>query len=202
MISPLSQAGDYFQRIFSLEKVMKKTTLWIALTTFITAGAALAETSTGDNAAVLNIVGNVTTGNASCAVNVSENSISLVANLKDIAPQSAVGGAPAKNVQLNITGNTQCYEMLERNNIAYRFLGTADNADGNVLANKDTSVNAAMGLGVRLADREGNTLSINKDTLLASSAPTRLGFNFVTLNGQTATPGSFQSTLTIEVERL
>lgn len=177
---------------------MKKTTLGMVLIALLTAGAAQAE----DASAVLTVTGNVTSGEALCAVNVSQDSVSLTANLSDLASQSSAGGTPAASVELSITGDTPCYENLARNKIAYRFRGTADNADGNVLANVDTSAGSARGIGVRLADRDGNTLAINEGTLLAGSTPTRLGFNLVTLNGQEATPGSIHSTLTIDVERL
>lgn len=166
------------------------------------AGSAQANVNASDTAAVLTVKGNVTNVGSVCGVNVSQNNVSLAGNLDDLAPQSSVGGAPAATVELTIVGNTSCYEMLAHSKLAYRLLGTADNADGNVLANADTSAGAASGIGVRLADRDGNTLAINESTLLAGSAPTRLGFNLVTLNGQEAIPGTVHSTLTIEVERL
>lgn len=180
---------------------MKKSILGLAVSAMFMMGAAQAETNTNDVSATLTVSGSVTTAQ-SCAVNLSKNSINLNSDVESLPTQGSQAQA-VDTVDLSIAGDDLCASLVSEGKMAYQFLGTADNANGTSLANNaSSSEGGAGGIGIALYDAAGKELSINKDTVIATPTAYHLGLAMVKLEGQEATAGAVQSSLTIQIERL
>lgn len=180
---------------------MKKSILGLAVSALFVMGAAQAETNPNDVSATLVVSGSVTASQSVCTVNLGQAAIALNADVSELVAQG-VTTTPVNKVDMTITGDDQCKALVSEGKMAYKFLGSADNAMGTSLANTRTGGDAASGIGIALYNTDGEILSINKDTLPASETPTHLGLGLVKLDGQEATAGSVQSALTIQIERL
>lgn len=157
-----------------------------------------------DTSAVVSIAGSVTGSadiTASCTVNVSKTLINLTTDVTNLREQG-VADRPSETIQLTMSGDQGCEDLILAGRIAYKFTGVADEATGKVLANMDTSEEAAQGVGVGLYDFSGNAVDLDDNTYNATLYAATLGFNLVKLTGQTPTQGNVKSALTIEVERL
>lgn len=178
---------------------MKKALMAIAVSAMFVTGATLADTN---SPATLSITGTVTdnTTPVACGVSLSTASVSLSGMVSSMKTQGqyASGGTP---VALNVTGGAQCDQLVNTNGLAYRFTGTVDDADGNVLANTATGDNAAAGVGVGVFAINGAPYSINQGQHDANDTHSFM-LSLVKLTGQTATAGSVQSTLTVQLDRL
>ncbi|HFK4760017.1 TPA: fimbrial protein [Citrobacter farmeri] len=180
---------------------MKKSILGLAISAFFVVGAAQAETNPNDVSATLSVSGSVTASLSPCTVNLNQTSISLSADIKELVAQGATA-TPVNQVDMTISGDEQCNDLVSQGKMAYKFIGTADNALGTSLTNTLTGESAANGIGIALYNTDGQILSINKDTVTATTTPTHLGLGLVKLDGQEATAGSVQGSLTIQIERL
>lgn len=179
---------------------MKKSILAAAVSALFMVGAAHAEVNPNDTSATLSVTGSVTQ-EYSCAVNLSQSTITLNSDINDLVTQGT-STANGSTVVISLTGSDECVNLANNGKIAYKMSGKADNADGNVLANTSTE-NAATGVGIGLYDYQGNVVPVNGEPLLArKSDSTPLSLSLVKLNGQEAVAGSVQGSLTIEVERL
>lgn len=178
---------------------MKKKLLSLGAFALLMAGAVQAET---DVPATLNITGNLTGAEAACAVKVTPATLSMKTQIDDLedqgTPQSVKSGM---FFRVNIDGNTECWQKVLANKVAYRFIGTADDEEGDVLANLDTTETAAQNVGVGVYTNAGTPVALN-DTLLASAETTNMGLNLVKLHRREPTTGTVKSLLTIQVERL
>ena len=179
---------------------MKKSLLGFTISALLVAGAAHATTNANDVSATLSVTGSVTK-EFSCAVNVSKNTVDVSADINELVAQG-VNALPKETIELTVTGDTDCLDMVKNNKIAYSFHGTADDVQGNVLANSLTDSSAAQGVGVGLYTFQGEVIELNKDTIPATNVQTQLGLSVVNLAGKTATAGSVQGALTIQIERL
>lgn len=95
----------------------------------------------------------------------------------------------------------ECAKLVADGKIAYKFKGTADEADGNVLANALTDSTAATGVGIGIFDENNHPVAVNTGTLPAKE-DTIFGLQMVELNGQSGVAGNINSTVTVEIERL
>jgi len=180
---------------------MKKTMLAFAVSALMVAGAAQAATDANDQSATLSVTGSVTK-EFSCAVNLSQTTVSINADLEDLKAQG-IQHVPTNSVELTVSGGTDCNDMVSQGKIAYTFHGTADNADGNVVANSLTDSTAARGVGIGLFDLHGNSIALNNGILSANAGgPTQLGLDVVSLMNQAPTAGAVQGQVTIQIERL
>lgn len=98
--------------------------------------------------------------------------------------------------------------------IGLKFIGTVDDAEGNVLGNVATGESAAKGIGIQLSDMFNDLIEPNvtiakfpsaavnngKATDQVASFP--LNFSLVKLKGQDVTPGSVKTNMTVQIERL
>lgn len=180
---------------------MKKSILGLAVSAMFVMGVAHAEVNPNDVSATLTVSGSVTANQSACTVNLNKSSIALSAEVSKLVAQGATA-TPVDAVDLSITGDTQCSDLVAAGKMAYKFLGTADSAMGTSLANTVTGENAANGIGIALYDNAGKVVSINKDTITATSTASHLGLGLVKLEGVEATAGSVQGALTIQIERL
>ncbi|ELZ8932754.1 fimbrial protein [Cronobacter dublinensis] len=182
---------------------MKKLALGLVISALFSAGIAHAESKVADiTPSSMTINGIVRPSDLTCNVVLSKQTVQLSNELADMGKQSDVAVIPDAMVDISVIGGDTCYHDLALNKLAYRFYGTQDNADGNVLANTDTSEGAAQGIGVRLSNSDNHIIAINSGYLPANATQTSLRLSMVKLNNQTATAGSVKSTLTIEVEQL
>lgn len=160
-----------------------------------------------DIPAAIAITGSVTQGASySCSLYLNKSSVALLDNTATMISQNENGTGGA-NVLISIGGNShtsQCKTLADQGKLAYRFIGTTDNADGTVLANSDNSTGSAKGVGVGVFNGDDNfsLLKINQDFLPANSWGNTIFLQMVKLNGQQVTAGSVESSLTIQFERL
>lgn len=180
---------------------MKKSLLGLAVSALFVVGAVHAETNPNDVSATLTVSGSVTASQSACTVNLNKSSIALSAEVSKLVAQG-VAATPVDAVDLSITGDTQCSDLVAAGKMAYKFIGTADNALGTSLTNTATGDTAASGIGIALYDNAGKVVSINKDTIAATTTASHLGLGLVKLDGVEATAGSVQGSLTIQIERL
>lgn len=180
---------------------MKKSLLGLAVSALFVVGAVHAETNPNDVSATLTVSGSVTASQSICTVNLGQSSIALSADVTSLVSQGA-STTPVNTVDMTIDGDDQCKTLVSEGKMAYKFLGTADNAMGTSLANTVAGDGSAAGIGIALYDNAGQVLSINKDTIAATSTASHLGLGLVKLDGQEATAGSVQGSLTIQIERL
>lgn len=181
---------------------MNKHILGLAVSALLVVATAQAEDI--DTPATIEIAGNVTgtpDTSASCTVNISKSLVNLSVDVTNLRDQG-VKTTPDEGVMLSVTGDQGCNNLLMDSRIAYKFVGTADEATGKVLANTDTSEGAAQGVGVGVYDQEGNVVNVNADYFRANLYNTVVGLGLVKLSGQTPTQGTVKSALTVEILRL
>lgn len=180
---------------------MKKSILGLAVSALFVMGAAQASTNPDDISATLSVSGTVTPTLSPCTVNLGQPSVDLSADIATLAYQGT-STTPTATVDLSITGDEQCADLVSQGKVAYKFLGTADTSMGSVLANSATGEGAAQGIGIALFDDAGQNLLINHDTMTATTGASHLGLAMVKLAGAEASAGSVQGSLTIQIERL
>ncbi|MBN6044523.1 fimbrial protein [Citrobacter sp. ku-bf4] len=182
---------------------MKKSLLGLAVSAMFVMGAAQAQ----DVSATLSVTGTVTNNDTGCAINLTQSSVKVNGDITSMAVQGA-DALPTSLVQLSVTGasasaNDVCDSLADEGKLAYRFLGTVDTADGNVLANTNTGEGAATGVGIALYNLGGKVVPVNSGTLpVEKGTTTALGLGLVKLTGQTPVQGSVQGSLTIQLDRL
>lgn len=184
---------------------MKKSILGLAVSALLMVGAAHAGTNPNDVSATLNISGTVTQDlQQICTVITDQSSLSLASEIQDLPAQGDNATTHSMVLHVNLAGPSNCLTDAASGKIAYKFVGTADNADGSVIANTDTSTNAAKGVGVGVFDSTMKPLKINQDTMLANGTPSGniVLVQMVKLNGQEVVTGNLQSALTIDIEHL
>ncbi|ELY2857076.1 fimbrial protein [Cronobacter dublinensis] len=179
---------------------MKKTILGLAVSALFMVGAAQAETNPNDVSATLSVTGSVTANDSVCSVDLSDTSVNLNEDISTMV-ESGQKLNNSKTVVMNIKGDDNCKLSLEQGKLAYKFLGTADSVDGNALANTASGDVAAKGVGVGLYNDSDEVIKVN-DTVTATTTGYSLKLGLVKLAGQTASVGSVQSALTIQIERL
>lgn len=190
--------------------MMKKMAALLASSALIFTVIMQSSAQANDTPALLNITGTVGNSVTSCAVQLGQSSVNLISDPSTMVYQNEAIKS-GTNVTISMTGPNQvygsrCAQLAAQGRLAYKFVGTPDNADGNVLHNDDVSNGAAKGVGISIADStkasEIKPLRINQDTLIAKSTPSTISLTLVKLNGQQLTSGSVKGSLTIQVERL
>lgn len=179
---------------------MKKISMGIAM------AAALVQMAYADDVpAQLNIQGVVTSEAVACSVYLDKTSVSLLGNTDELISQTdaiKTGVNVLINVASNYSENSmKCRDLADQGKLAYRFVGTADNADGISLANNNVTTSGAKGVGIGLYTA-GTLVRVNQDTVTATSWGNTLSMTLVKLNGQQPTSGKVESTLTVQFERL
>ncbi|MBB3324436.1 type 1 fimbrial protein [Atlantibacter sp. RC6] len=189
---------------------MNKRIISMNMSALILAGLFHCAVQAEDVSATLSITGQVTQNDTvPCSLYLNTDYVQLIGKTDTLINQNdnATGGA---NIQINIGGNSysnECKTLADEGKLAYKFVGTADDADGTVLANSDVTYGAAkgVGVGVFVGDSGNNKfqpLRINHDVLTAKSWGNTIVLQMVKLNGKEVTAGKVQSALTIQFERL
>lgn len=175
---------------------MKKALSALIMAALFSSNAALAD----DISATLNISGVVKPAEFSCTVLLSESSVSIIENSDTLIKQGENATSPTL-IHVSVDGVPQCAELVKEGRILYKFQGTADNADGTVLANALNDATAAKGVGIGIFNGENKPLVVNNGRLPATE-DTVFGLQMVQLTNQEAVAGNINSTLTVQIERL
>ncbi|EOI3479417.1 fimbrial protein [Cronobacter dublinensis] len=175
---------------------MKKALLGLVASALVISGAAKAE----DVSATIDISGTLQESTSSCTVVLSESSVSLLENTDTLIKQGE-NATNAKLIHASVQDMDECAELVADGKIAYKFKGTADEADGNVLANELTDSTAATGVGIGVFDENNHPVAVNTGTLPAKE-DTVFGLQMVELNGQSGVAGNINATVTVQIERL
>lgn len=185
---------------------MKKLLTTLHVSALLIIGSLQVSASAEDSTATLNINGTVGKGIASaCTMKLDKATVKLTGNTSTMINQNE----PIKegeDVVLTLNGGAECYQLAEQGKLIYKIMGNADNADGTVLANNDTSANAATGIGIGIYNihsyNHNQQLRINKDSVKVNPLVNAIGLTMVKLNGKEVRGGNVQGTLTIQIERL
>lgn len=187
---------------------MKKLTLALVMSSTLFAGQTLAQ----DVSHGMTIYGRLETAKSGCTVLMSKYILNLSHDDKSLPVQGKTINSSSADDHIYIQlGGENCDASEGYSKIGLKFLGTADNIEGNTLANTNTSTEAANGIGVQLADMSNQIITPNvtiakfpgagaNPTDLTASFP--LYFSLVQLKNQEATPGNVQTNLTVQIERL
>ncbi|MDT3667275.1 fimbrial protein [Cronobacter dublinensis] len=178
---------------------MKKALLGLAMSALFINGMAYAEIS-NDTSATISITGTLEQASASCTVMLSESSVSILDNTDTLIKQGENATNP-KLIHASVQGTDECAQLVADGKIAYKFKGTADDADGTALANALTDGTAATGVGIGIFDENNNPVEVNTGTILAK-ADTTFGLQMVELNGRNGVAGNINATVTVQIERL
>ncbi|HCL6627263.1 TPA: type 1 fimbrial protein [Citrobacter amalonaticus] len=190
---------------------MKKLTFSYSLGCVLLVGALSAHAE--DIQHGLNIYGKLQAAPSSCTVLMSKYVINLHHDERSLPLQDKQAYGSDDKVYIQLGGDS-CDANEGYKNIGLKFIGTVDNAMGNVLANTASESSAAQGVGIRLTDMFNNILIPNstiaffpsasqldgKPTDLTASFP--LNLTLVQLKNQEATPGEVQTNMTVQIERL
>lgn len=161
----------------------------------------------------LAVFGRLQSAPVSCRVLMSKYVINLHHSQGTLPSQEQSGNPYDDAIYIQLGGDS-CDANEGYKNIGLRFIGTADSAMGNSLANTATGSSAAEGVGIRLGDVYGHVITPNSTVALfpASSStkgqPTNkeaffpLSLTLVQLKDQEATIGDVQTNMTVQIERL
>ncbi|EPN9528788.1 fimbrial protein [Cronobacter malonaticus] len=193
---------------------MKLSVLNTALAALLMAGTAQAIASTQDIPATLTISGVVGQTSTSCVVSLDKSLVYMQENINRL-PQQGNKALNPTTVMAYISGNNKkgysdldCYNAVQSGEIALKFTGLADNADGTVLANTYLESNGAKGVGIGIFGPTKEPVVINSGLLenlaLLPDQKGAIAFNveMVKLTGQQTTAGIVASSLTVQIERL
>ncbi|WP_031523215.1 fimbrial protein [Siccibacter colletis] len=175
---------------------MKKTLSGLISATLLLACAAQAE----DTSATIDISGVLKEADFSCSVGLSEGSVSILDRADTMIKQGENATFPVI-IHATVDGGEKCEELVAQGKIAYWFEGTADNADGTVLANYLTDETAAKGVGIGIFDSENKPVAVNSGRI-AAQTDTTFGLQMVQLTNQQPVAGNINSTVTVQIERL
>lgn len=163
--------------------------------------------ASNDIPATISISGSVSESNFSCAVLLDESSVSLIQDSDTLIKQGDNATTPTL-VKIAVSGGDAnggpnlCNTLIHEGKIAYKFLGTTDNADGTSLANVLSDETAAQGVGIGIFDDQNKPIAANTGLLLAKEEVTTIGLQMVQLHNQTPVAGNINSTVTVQIERL
>ncbi|ELY6245476.1 type 1 fimbrial protein [Cronobacter universalis] len=196
--------SDLHLSLFSTgSKDMKISCYCLAAAVGFLCMTAHAENAVKDISATLNITGTVEQSAPACSVLLSQNTLQVTENMSEVIDQGSSNYAlTGGTITINATGGSPCVSLMDQGKMIYRFVGTADDAMGTVLANADRSATAAKGMGIGIYGMDSSPISVNTDTLTASSKGNHVNFTIVKLAGQNAVAGNIQTTVTVQIERL
>lgn len=175
---------------------MKKLALIIAISSVLTSAVAIAA---NDIPAVLDISGSVQDCTSGCAVELSRSLVHLASQDVAALPEQ---GQPLSDaisrdaVSAFLTGDN-C------KGIALNFMGTVA-GDGSALSNADEGSAAATGVGIGVYDASGEIITPNVSARYIMQGVNSYPFHLamVKLKNQEPTPGSVQSSVTVQIDRM
>ncbi|MEE9682559.1 fimbrial protein [Lelliottia amnigena] len=176
---------------------MNKTLLSLTLASLLMAGAVQAE----DRSATVDISGTVIADNTECTVNTSTSSVVMTGKIADLINQGENATSP-NNLNFTIGSSDAASTCIGL--VALQLHGVADDADGTALANSETGVTAAKGVGIGLFDNNSQPLAINNNQIVPTNdvSNNTINLQMVKLTGQTPVEGTVHASLTIDIVRL
>lgn len=153
-----------------------------------------------DTSATIDINGVLQQGDYYCAVILSESAVSILEESDTLIKQGDDATSPTI-IHVSVDGDAQCADLITAGKIAYKFQGSADNADGTVLSNALTDTTAAKGVGIGIFDGQNKPIAVNTGRLPAKT-DTTFGLQMVQLTNQQPVAGNINSTVTVQIERL
>ncbi|WNN48403.1 fimbrial protein [Siccibacter colletis] len=182
---------------------MKKVFTGIAISALVFIGSASAE----DQGAVLSVNGAVTQKTNACEVTLNKSSVNLTDDISRMITQGdrATSITPVSMTVMGVDNNWTCGQKILNGEIAVRFVGTHDNADGTAFANTASGNDAAAGVGIGLFETSNEPIDINQPYHLAtkSNIVTQFfGLQLVKLHGQNTAAGKVTGDVTVQIERL
>ncbi|EGT5711006.1 hypothetical protein AGJ35_07900 [Cronobacter dublinensis subsp. dublinensis] len=162
-----------------------------------------------DTAAILQITGAVIDSqNDDCHIDFGNmTSVNLDTRLDKMMPEGVYNGAQATPILIYVRGDNPegtCTQRINNHQIALKFTGIPDSANGQTLGNTLSDENAAQGIGVELF-HDNKSVPVNSQlplTNIGSTGNMRIDLQMVKLDGQSPAGGQIQSNLTVEVVRL
>lgn len=175
---------------------MKKLALIIAVSSVLTSATAI---SANDIPAVLAISGSVQDSTSGCAVELSRSLVHLASQDVTSLPEQgqSLPDATSRDAVSAILTGSNC------KGIALNFMGNAA-GDGSALSNTDEGSAAATGVGVGVYDASGGIITPNVSARHSLPGVNSYPFHLamVKLKNQQPTPGSVQSSVTIQIDRM
>ena len=192
---------------------MKKLALILTLGAGLLSGTTLAQAA--DMGHDMVIYGRLETVQSGCTILMSKYVLNLYHDYSSLPVQGTALNKSEADEHIYIQlGGKNCNADEGYSKIGLKFLGSVDDVAGNTLANTDTSSTAAKGVSVQLTDMFDKMIKPNvtiarfpvaettNGTATGYSASFPLYFTLVQLEGKESTPGSIQTNLTVQIERL
>ncbi|EOC0417627.1 fimbrial protein [Cronobacter malonaticus] len=192
---------------------MKKRLSKTIIAMLLLSGTAQAIAGTLDTPSTLSMNGVITPETVGCSVSLDKSIVILQESVSRLPLQGNNAQGPT-HIMAYITGkngqgSVECSEAVNAGQIALKFTGIPDAADGTVLANSNSDSNAAKGVGIGIfGPGDYSPVAINSGTLngLSTLADLRGAIQFnvemVKLTDQQVTSGSVSGSLTVQIERL
>ncbi|EOC1278975.1 fimbrial protein [Cronobacter turicensis] len=179
----------------------------------LVAGAAQAETTPQDVSATLSISGVVLSSDKGCRVSLSKENLAFNMNAGEVIYQGHNATQPQTvtvSIQDNDINGNFCSKAVEAGQIAVKFVGKADDADGTALANQyATAEDAAKGVGFGFFNENNAPIAINSGSLpvsnigpVTNTPSVTFGVQPVRLTNTEITAGMIAGSVTVEIERL
>ncbi|EOC1690532.1 fimbrial protein [Cronobacter turicensis] len=179
----------------------------------LVAGAAQAETTPQDVSATLSISGVVLSSDKGCRVSLSKENLAFNMNAGEVIYQGHNATQPQTvtvSIQDNDINGNFCSKAVEAGQIAVKFVGKADDADGTALANQySTAEDAAKGVGFGFFNENNAPIAINSGSLpvsnigpVTNTPSVTFGVQPVRLTNTEITAGMIAGSVTVEIERL
>ncbi|EOI3468526.1 fimbrial protein [Cronobacter turicensis] len=179
----------------------------------LVAGAAQAETTPQDVSATLSISGVVLSSDKGCRVALSKENLYFNMNAGEVIYQGHNATQPQTvtvSIQDNDINGNFCSKAVEAGQIAVKFVGKADDADGTALANQyATAEDAAKGVGFSFFNENNTPIAINSGSLpvsnigpVTNTPSVTFGVQPVRLTNTEITAGMIAGSVTVEIERL
>ncbi|MDU1952459.1 fimbrial protein [Atlantibacter hermannii] len=155
-----------------------------------------------DTSATLNITGHIAPAAGQCKLYLSENTISLDADLALMDTQDTQTAANPHRIHLRVDGDADCEKAKNDGKIEFRFYSDADTSRGNAIRNTAEGEGAAPGVAIGLYDNNDKLMTVNQSSLPATEPPQTIGLQIVKLMDGTPGAGSVRGTLTIEMNKI
>lgn len=177
---------------------MKKIGFIIAASGLLLSSVAIA--SDNDMSATLAITGDVH-NNADCSVELDRSTMDLGRHEMGTIPVQGHYNADIAETNVARLVGEGC-EGKSGSDLALRFMGTADDDQGNAFTNSVTGSGAAQGIGINVYRMQGSVIIPNTSEVIALNKQYLFSAGLVKLNNSTPAPGLVHSSITVQIERL
>lgn len=155
-----------------------------------------------DLPATLNINGTAFDSEAGCTVSLGRPAMELGQYDAEHLPYQG-------HYKSDVSGNVNMVQLSGDNcksnsgkTIAIRFIGEADSVEGNSFVNNHTGSDAAQGIAVGIYGYADSVITPNTSQVLAFNNEFMFSSGMVKLRNSVISPGSVESKITVEVDRL